>query len=303
MSSLTVIQSKITKTEMLPTNMRSIDGLSLKEAFDLLDSDLFSSDVSYLYGGAEYVREIKKFDAVTMFGDMKHFMYAYEGDMVVFYSKEIKLKFGGDDLVMDYLQYLQIDYIKMALKRICDDTLGLTSKGGGSGADQLSKKYTDYEISLLKRFIDEGSHSHVLWKDSISSPRVLPPKGFVYIVEDAKDRLVKIGRSENPEQRVNTIRTSSGRVVKRVFITDCFYGYRKAEGLVHKELADTRRVGEWFSCDFETAKEVVDSVVGSLKQPDDLEIGISELIKRYNFDLALHQMTSFVASTGNEVMQ
>lgn len=298
MSNLTVSISKITNKDMLPSNMSSIDGLDLIQVRDLLDAELFSSDVSYLYGAGACVQEIKSFDAVSMFNDMKCFMYDYEGDMVVFYSNEIKLKFGSDDLAMDYLQYLQADYIKMVARLLCDDMVSSSLKTYEySKFDTMTKKYTEYEKNLLKKFIDEDSHSKNIWEDSIKSSRVLEHKGCVYIIEDSKERLVKIGRSEKPEQRVDTIRTTSGRVVRRVFISSQFYGYQKAEILAHKELADSRRVGEWFSCDFDSAKKVVDSVVSSFGQPDETDVFISDLIQRYNLDLALHKMGSFISGT------
>lgn len=294
MSSLTVIQSKITKTEMLPSNMSSIDRLDLVQVRDLLDAELFSSDVSYLYGAGACVQEIKSFDAVSMFRDMKYFMYAYEGDMVVFYSKEITLKFLDDNLAMDYLQYLQMDYKRMILERVYKDMLRRLPSQSEREPCHISDGYSEEEKAVLAKILDECHYQSVIWKDTINSPRELSEQGFVYILEDKKNNLVKIGMSKNPKQRIRNIESTSGRSFSKVFISDFIYDYKRVEVLAHEELSDHRRIGEWFCCSYDEALSVVACMVNQTPKPDDCDIRISDLIKRYNRDVAKLFMTNIM---------
>lgn len=294
MSSLTVIQSKITKTEMLPRSMPSIDGMSVDKLSDLFISKLFSSDVSYLYGAGDCIKEIKRFDAVAMFSDMKHFMHAYEGDMVVFYSNEIKLKFGGDDLAMDYLQYLQLSYMDMVVMSIFGDMLRRKPSQSECKPCHISDGYSEEEKALLAKILDECHYQSVIWRDTISSPRELDEQGFVYILEDKKNNLVKIGMSKNPKQRIRNVESTSGRSFSKVFISDFIYDYKRVEVLAHEELSDHRRIGEWFCCSYDEALSVVAGMVNQTPKPDDCDIRISDLIKRYNRDVAKLFMTNIM---------
>lgn len=285
MSSLTVIQSKITNVDILPRSMPSIDGMSVDKLSDLFISKLFSSDVSYLYGAGDCIKEIKKFDAVAMFSDMKHFMHAYEGDMVVFYSNEIKLKFGGDDLAMDYLHYLQLSYMDMVVMSIFKDMIRRTPSQSECKPFHISDGYNEEEKALLAKILDECHYQSVIWKDTINSPRELSEQGFVYILEDKKNNLVKIGMSKNPKQRIRNIESTSGRSFSKVFISDFIYDYKRVEVLAHDELSDHRRIGEWFCCSYDEALNTVSFIAAQTPKPDDCQIKISSLIKRYNSDI------------------
>lgn len=304
MISITVLEEKFTKPDALPSNMRPVDGMSLKSFAKAVVEELFLSDISFLYSGEgmQYVREIRKYSALTMFKDMKHFMWNYAGDMVVFYSKEIASKFGSDELAMDYLQHLKVEYRDMVIRRAIDDMLGRNLHQEKSKLDMVIESYSEEEVLLLQRIADEGGDCE-LWKDSISSPRELQPKGCIYIVEDRKGHLVKIGRSENPDQRINAIRTSSGRSIGQVFVTVPFHGYRKAETRIHKVLAVKRGVGEWFACSFDLAKKVACSVVEEFSQPDEVELKISELINRYNSDMLSVYVSDFMTASACDTVQ
>lgn len=82
-------------------------------------------------------------------------------------------------------------------------------------------------------------------------------KGYVYILET--DGCTKIGKSVNPEKRIETIRTTSGRHIKRVAFSEPCNNYSKIENEMHKLFKDKRIVGEWFDIKFDDAVKALKS--------------------------------------------
>lgn len=78
----------------------------------------------------------------------------------------------------------------------------------------------------------------------------------VYIF-DFGDKL-KIGYSTNVLQRLSTIESASGVKAKQTFSVD---GTREIEQAAHYYLREYRIRGEYFNCDFETARKAVNGIV------------------------------------------
>lgn len=78
----------------------------------------------------------------------------------------------------------------------------------------------------------------------------------VYIF-DFGDKL-KIGYSTNVLQRLSTIESASGAKAKQTFSVD---GTREIEQAAHYYLREYRIRGEYFNCDFETARKAVNGII------------------------------------------
>lgn len=78
----------------------------------------------------------------------------------------------------------------------------------------------------------------------------------VYIF-DFGDKL-KIGYSTNVLQRLRTIESASGAKAKQTFSVD---GTREIEQAAHYYLREYRIRGEYFNCDFETARKAVNGII------------------------------------------
>ena len=77
-------------------------------------------------------------------------------------------------------------------------------------------------------------------------------KGYVYILEWANN-LVKIGRSKNPYNRINTLRTQSPIELKQTYISEEIPNYEEVEIKLHKFFSKGRKHGEYFSITFDKA--------------------------------------------------
>lgn len=95
-------------------------------------------------------------------------------------------------------------------------------------------------------------------------------KGYVYAVQD-ESGMIKIGRSINPETRINCIRTQSGKNISQVYISPSCTNYEAKERALHKKFAQYRQSGEWFNvamCDVVTAiKESFAEIIGKTLIP------------------------------------
>ena len=77
-------------------------------------------------------------------------------------------------------------------------------------------------------------------------------KGYVYILEWANN-LVKIGRSKNPYNRINTLRTQSPIELKQTYISEEILNYEEVEIKLHKFFSKGRKHGEYFTITFDKA--------------------------------------------------
>ena len=79
----------------------------------------------------------------------------------------------------------------------------------------------------------------------------------VYVISRASDGLVKIGRSNNPEQRIRNLSMQGGFEVLQMWVSLPLKSAKDAELAAHTALADKRRIGEWFDVPFEKAVNIV----------------------------------------------
>ena len=101
-------------------------------------------------------------------------------------------------------------------------------------------------LTTIQIEIDLGVNSH---DESVNKDG----KGRVYIIES--DGCIKIGKTKNITQRINTLRNQSGRKFQRACYTDRCKNYSGIEAKMHKELEEYRTFGEWFNIDFDQALE------------------------------------------------
>lgn len=83
------------------------------------------------------------------------------------------------------------------------------------------------------------------------------PLGCVYVVENPETCRCKVGQSINPENRTRAIQTQSGIISGRIYISTPVSNPRKCEKSAHEMLSEFLHSGEWFSCSFDKAIEVV----------------------------------------------
>lgn len=69
--------------------------------------------------------------------------------------------------------------------------------------------------------------------------------GYVYILE-TKDE-IKIGRSKNLKRRINEIKTTSGKEILNIYISQPCEDYCYIENEMHKIFKNHRVIGEWFN--------------------------------------------------------
>lgn len=79
--------------------------------------------------------------------------------------------------------------------------------------------------------------------------------GHVYVL-DVGTGLVKIGRSKSPSQRLRNIVTQGGFSSRQEWVSSLVRDASALESEVHRHLAPSRVVGEWFSCAFDVAVNV-----------------------------------------------
>lgn len=94
---------------------------------------------------------------------------------------------------------------------------------------------------------------NVMSNDSTEKNHVSPIfKDHVYVIEFGS-RLVKVGRSIDPQRRAANISSGSGRQKKRLWVSPSVHGAGPWEARTHAELAHCRQLGEWFECSFDEA--------------------------------------------------
>jgi hypothetical protein len=75
----------------------------------------------------------------------------------------------------------------------------------------------------------------------------------IYVIHNTEVNRVKIGFSNNPQKRFQSIQSSSGCKLKLVYHTPPIYKYSELEKWAHNHFKDYRYIGEWFNLDIEIA--------------------------------------------------
>jgi hypothetical protein len=105
----------------------------------------------------------------------------------------------------------------------------------------------------------------------------------VYIAEF--EDLIKIGRTSNPQKRIRTLTTQSGRNIKRVAYTKPILNYSKIEREMHKIFKENRTVGEYFDLPFAIACEQLKKLkleTATEKQLSEFEKQDKETIEKFS---------------------
>jgi len=83
--------------------------------------------------------------------------------------------------------------------------------------------------------------------------------GCIYVIESRCKKLVKIGRSTNPQQRITVIANMAGGV-SRTFVSGLVIDAVAVESALHNGFVGARVKGEWFVADFPTTVAIVKEV-------------------------------------------
>lgn len=85
----------------------------------------------------------------------------------------------------------------------------------------------------------------------------------IYVVEKENGN-VKIGVSSNVRNRIKTLSSQGGFVIKNLFYTEPCSNAYEIEKEAHATLSTERIMGEWFSTDFFKAKQIVEDLYGKI---------------------------------------
>ena len=102
---------------------------------------------------------------------------------------------------------------------------------------------------LIEKFIENGFKKDV---------------GNVYVIEK-EDGCCKIGCSVNPISRIKCICMTGGIINHKHFISEKCIGHNAIERIIHNSLKDKRYHGEWFKCDIETCKSLIEKEIKKSK--------------------------------------
>lgn len=105
--------------------------------------------------------------------------------------------------------------------------------------------------------------------------------GYVYVVEEDGKDCVKIGHSQNVDQRVRILQTGNSRKLGRIWQSSYVSGAEQAEHAIHKHFESRRAEGgsEWFHVPFDEAVDVAQEVC-MISQLQTLTLENAELKKR-----------------------
>jgi DNA-binding MarR family transcriptional regulator len=87
---------------------------------------------------------------------------------------------------------------------------------------------------------------------------VINMPNFIYIIQDCDSTFLKIGRSNDPHNRIKNMQSGSSGVLR--LVSTFKVGSVKAERAIHKELSEYRRNGEWFDAPVELAIQVTNHI-------------------------------------------
>ena len=92
--------------------------------------------------------------------------------------------------------------------------------------------------------------------DPVDLPPVTHPAGYIYVIQDTEfSKLYKIGRTNNPERRLNEIRNILPGRSEIVAIVDT-QDAPALEWQLHERYAKSRKRGEWFDLSDAQVREI-----------------------------------------------
>ena len=88
-------------------------------------------------------------------------------------------------------------------------------------------------------------------------------KGYVYVLRN-ENGLIKIGITNNPHTRINSIVHSSGVNIDKYYISNPLRNNDLVEERAHKHFKKQRTYGEWFiDCDFDKVVTVLKQIISN----------------------------------------
>lgn len=127
------------------------------------------------------------------------------------------------------------------------------------------KKELESEILGYRQMCSELGRYRDLWRRFVENPK---PVSFVYIYLDLDAKLVKIGKSDNPNKRVSSYKSSSGNLGRLYAILECaLEEVQETEQEIHDQLEEYNTHGEWY------------------KVPPDV---MTAILKKYKFDILIN---------------
>lgn len=116
----------------------------------------------------------------------------------------------------------------------------------------LRNKTTDQkeELAVSESISRETDSILVENQESLVTLNYIPEerKEYLYVVADEINQVCKIGISESPKKRLQTLQTGYPTPLKMIFSVD-LKNARTVELMIHKALDDFRLRGEWFYLD------------------------------------------------------
>lgn len=83
----------------------------------------------------------------------------------------------------------------------------------------------------------------------------------IYIFENKMYPILKIGISDNPVKRMKQVQGGAGFTLELAYESEAVLNPTTVERLIHKELKEYRKGGEWFEVDVKTAKQIIEKIL------------------------------------------
>lgn len=88
-----------------------------------------------------------------------------------------------------------------------------------------------------------------------------PQSKQIYIFQNEMYPILKIGMSDNPLKRMKQVQGGAGFPLTLVYESEPVINPATVERLIHKELKDYRKGGEWFEIDIKAAKKIIEKIL------------------------------------------
>lgn len=101
-----------------------------------------------------------------------------------------------------------------------------------------------------------------------------PNSGYIYVI-DCGD-CVKVGCSATPQRRIKTLSKTLGLINPKLYVSAKCYKHYDYEKVIHCELGNKRKSGEFFNVSFTDAVKVIDNTVIKITPEQELSIIVHE---------------------------
>lgn len=125
---------------------------------------------------------------------------------------------------------------------------------------------------------------------------------YVYFIEAYREKnkkIIKIGKANNPEQRLADLQTGSPiglRLMGKIKCKSELHA-KQVEKLAHRIFAKQRRHGEWFRLSYNHMDEIINMIKTANERQEQIDAAFSEtphqtctLVKKSNIRIPAHDM-------------